>query len=212
MRKSSFEKNHQEFENRINRYFEFTFRLVVDPKRAIRAGSLKQELLEALLLRVVTRWERLVENDIITSLNRDSSQYGHALDLQLPKHPRRDECEAILLGTKYLDFKSAGNVKSFGRQYLVRRYNPFEALTPDLIEKIDEILVIRNLLAHDSSRAWRSYRSTMRKRHRFKRIPNPGKYLMTRNPRTGDERWAEAYLTLQKASERMLKSVAVRGR
>ena len=93
MRKSDFRKNHDEFENWIEWYGDFAFTLV-NAKRVI---SRKFEVLEALVLRVATRWENLVEQDIVISLNRDSSAFAIALDLRLPRHPSRDECEAVFL-------------------------------------------------------------------------------------------------------------------
>jgi hypothetical protein len=73
-------------------------------------------LIEVSVHRVCARWDNLVQLDIITSLNRDSTRYAKELDLRLRKHLTRDECEAVLFGHRYLDFRSVGDIKTFGKK------------------------------------------------------------------------------------------------
>ena len=156
MKKSNFDINHIEFINWISWYGDFLQRLI-ESKRVVRTKFEKLELLEAFILRASVRWEVLVRNDIITSLNRDSSEYAKALNLKLRKHLSRDECKAILYGHRYLDFKGIDDLKSFGKKYLVQKFNPFEAIKKADAQKINEFLIMRNLLAHYSDLALRSY-------------------------------------------------------
>jgi hypothetical protein len=90
MRKADFTKNHDEFEWWVLWYGDFLKR-VIEAKRVIRTRFEKQELVEAMVLRCAVRWEFLVIEDIITSLNRDSTAYAKALNLRLRRHPSRDE-------------------------------------------------------------------------------------------------------------------------
>jgi len=78
MRKANFDTSHTEFETWIMWYGDFLNRLI-SAQRIVRTKIEKLELLEALALRCAVRWEVLVKEDIITSLNRDSSAYASAL-------------------------------------------------------------------------------------------------------------------------------------
>lgn len=205
MRKIDFEKNHIEFEDWIIWYGNFLQKLI-EAKKVVKTKFEKLELIEALVLRCAVRWEVLVEDDIITSLNRDSSVYANNLGLHLRKHLTRDESEAIIIGPRYLDFKSVNNINSFGKKYLVPAYNPFTAITPKIAEKIDEFMTIRNLLAHYSSYAWRTYRKMMIKKS-YKRIPEPGSFLIAVSPRTGAYRWSDYLINFLECSKKMRKKV-----
>src|SRR5712692_7501162 len=103
MRKKSFKKTHQEFETWLNLYEAYMEEVAAIAAGAFGRRPVKTELIEALALRTAVRWERVVEDDIITSLNRDSSAYATALGLRLRQHLSRDECIAMLVGHRYLD-------------------------------------------------------------------------------------------------------------
>jgi hypothetical protein len=206
MRIVNFEKNHNRFEIWLATYWDLIERLI-KAKKIIKNKFEKLELVEALVLRCAVRWEVLVENDIIISIGRDSSAYAENLGLRLRKRLTSDESKAIIIGHRYLDFKSVGDIKSFGKKYLVLAYNPFKAITPQMAEKIDEFLTMRNLLSHYSTYAWRSYKGFMGKRYFFKRIPEPGTFLLAKNPRSGNYRWLDYMVNFLNCSEKMRQSV-----
>lgn len=165
-------------------------------------------MIEALVLRCAVRWERLVESDILASINRDSSGYSKKLGLSLRKHLTRDECEAIIIGHRYLDFKSVNDVKNFANKFLVKKYNPFVAITKDIEDKIDEFMLMRNLLTHYSSYTWRSYKQMMTKKYFYKKIPEPGAFLIKINRKNKNVyRWGEHIINFIDCSERMRKGV-----
>lgn len=205
MRKADFSKNHIEFVTWILWYGDFIYRLV-EAKRVVRTKYEKLELIEALVLRCAVRWENLVMEDIITSLNRDPSAYASALGLRLRKHLSRDECKAILQGHQYVDFRTVEEVKSFGKKYLTLQHNPFAGITKSDARKINEFLIIRNLLAHYSDYAWRSYNKFMENKYRYQRVPEPGAFLIS-GMRNGKYRWSEYLLTFIKTSDDMMKVV-----
>ena len=205
MKKADFNTCHIEFLSWIDWYGDFLHRLI-ESKRVVRTKFEKLELLEAFILRCAVRWEILVREDIITSLNHDSSVYAKVLNLRLRKHLSRDECKAILYGYRYLDFRSVEEVKSFGRKYLVPKFNPFEAIARAEAQKINEFLTMRNLLAHYSDLAWRSYYTFMKNRYRYKRIPQPGDFLIA-TARSGEYRWSEYFRAFARASDDMMKKV-----
>lgn len=205
MRKADFEKNHIEFEYWIDWYGDFLVKLI-ETKHVVKTKDEKLELVEALVLRCATRWEVLVEADIIASLNRDLSAYADTVGLRLKKHLSRDESEAIIIGHRYLD-KSVGNTKTFAKKYLVSQYNPFQAITSKMEKRIDEFMTMRNLLAHYSHYAWRKYRKMMTEKYSYKRVPEPGAFLITANPRTGAYRWSDYLVSFLQCSEKMRKAV-----
>lgn len=207
MRKADFEKNHDEFEWFLVFYGDL-FKRLIEARKVVRTKYEKEELVEALILRCAVRWELLVERDIITSFNRDSSAYACALGLRLRKHLTRDEVEAMVIGHKYLDFKSVEQIKDFGKKYLIESYNPFNAINPKCGDKINEFLTMRNLLSHYSSYAWRAYNKMMKNKYSYTRIPQPGAFLISLDSRTGNYRWAEYLLNFLKCSEDMRKAVS----
>jgi hypothetical protein len=206
MRKLDFKKNHFEFEQWIIWYGNFLKRLI-EARKVVKSKFEKMELVEALVLRCAVRWEVLVEDDIITSLNRDSSAYAESLGLRLRKHLTRDESEAMIIGHRYLDFKSVGDVKKFARRHLVSKYNPFETITPQIADKIDEFMIIRNLLAHYSGHGWRAYRRMMAQKYSYRRVPEPGAFLIKADPKTQEYRWSSYLINFLKCSERMRKAI-----
>ena len=206
MKKSDFSTYHFEFVGWIQWYGDFLYRLV-EARRVVRNKFERLELIEAFVLRFAVRWEVLVIEDIITSLNRDSSKYAEALHLRLRKHLSRDECKAILYGHSYIDFRSVEEVKSFGKKYLVSRLNPFGAISTADTKKINEFITMRNLLAHYSDLARRSYNRFMKNRYRYRRVPEPGEFLIAAT-RSGEYRWGEYFRAFARASDDMMKKVA----
>lgn len=205
MRKASFQKNHEEFDAWMLIYGELLKRLV-EAKRVIRIKYEKLEIVEAFVLRCAVRWELLITADIITSLNRDSSQYGSALGLRLRKHLSYDECKAMLYGPRYLDFKSVDDIINFSKKYLSLTENPFQSITNVSRKKINEFLTIRNFLTHYSDFAKRSYINLMKNTYKYRRAPEPGAFLIAVN-NSGQYRWGEYIINFLQASADMLKTV-----
>lgn len=206
MKKSDFKTSHQEFEGWISWYGDFLYK-IVEAKRVIKAKYEKTELVEAFVLKVATVWENLIEEDIITSLNRDSSVYGEYLGLRIRKHLTRDECRAIIVGHTYLDFKSVGNLKNFAKKHLAPTQNPFKAITTQTAKKIDEFMAMRNVIAHYSDFAWRSYMKRLKDKYNYKRVPEPGDFLIAVDPKTTEYRWSKYFRAFLKCSEKMRNSV-----
>ena len=207
MRKIDFRRNHELFDFPVIWYGDLLQKLI-EAKNVVRTKLEKSELVEALVMRVATVWDNLVRKDIMASLNRDSSCYAQALGLRLRRHLSADECEAVLYGHRYLDFRSVGDVKHFGKQFLAPRWNPFAAITRPQARAVDDFFVIRNYVAHYSSYARRAYRAMIRRRHNFKRIPEPGPYLIAADHRTGQYRWGTYLTVFLQCSASMLSSVA----
>jgi len=203
MKKSNFLKYHTEFLNWIIWYGDF-LKKINDAKKIVKTKYQKAETTEAFVLRIATRWENLCIEDIITSLNIDSSIYANALNLRLRKHLTRDECKAMLFGRRYFDFKSVGDLKRFGKTYLNPNYDPFIGIQKNESKNIDEFFGIRNFLAHYSEYSKRSYKRIMIERYNYLKVPEPG-YFLNSITKDGYYRWSDYLLSFQKASDEMLK-------
>ena len=168
----------------------------------------KLELMEAFVLKVATCWEILVEDDIIASLNHDSSAYASELGLRLRNHLTRDESEAVLTGRGYMDFKSVGEIKGFAKRCLVDSFNPFRLIPKDIGRKIDHFFIIRNLIAHQSRYAMRKYERMMTNHYGMKKIPEPAEFLIARSKKTGNDRWEDFLLAFLECSKKMREIVS----
>ena len=206
MNKASFKRCHEEFDAWMLIYGEMLKRLV-EAKRVVRTKPEKLEIVEAFVRRCTVRWELLVTWDMLTSLNRDCSQYAMALGLKLPRHLSYDECKAILYGPRYLDFKGTEDILRFSKKYLVPALNPFLAVPKGVRDRIDEFLLVRNVLAHYSDASIRSYKTLMKDTYDYSRIPEPGAFLISVQS-SGQYRWGEYILNFLQASEKMLQSVS----
>jgi hypothetical protein len=67
---------------------------------------------------------------------------------------------------------------------------------------------MRNFLAHYSSYARRAYYNHMRATYSYKRVPEPGAFLIASLPRAGVPRWASYYLNFYAASKKMMAALA----
>jgi hypothetical protein len=208
VKKCDFRSNHLEFDVWIRWYGDF-IKKIIDAERVIRKRHEKMELVEAIVLRAAVRWDVLVEQDIVSSINRDASVYAKALNLRLRKHLTKDECKAMIVGHRFLDFKSVGDVKNFGRRFLNPDLNPFDAITGPQEDKINEFLGMRNLLAHYSDYAWRSYYAFMQSKYKYAKVPEPGDFLITLTPNGRTYRWADYFLNFLNVSIAMIKALKI---
>jgi len=200
MKKASFDKNHREFEGWMDWYGQF-----LDKHLHVLSQFEQYEVLEAFVLRIAVRWEVLVIQDIIASLNRDSSKYSAEIGLNLKKHLTRDESEAILIGHKYIDFKNTQQAIDFSKRHLVDKLNPFKLINSNISKKIDQFFTMRNYLAHYSSYAERKYKRMIIKEYKLTRIYEPGAFLSKVDKKTKIYRWADFITTFIRCSQSMKK-------
>ena len=131
-------------------------------------------------VRIGARWEDLVQTDLINCLNRDTSAYAAELGLSLRKHMTRDECQALLFGTGYLDFRSVRELKNFAKRHL----------------------------AHYSPYAERTYYRLLRRQYHFRRMRAPAEFLLATDYRTGNMRIIDFIKAFLRAEEAMWKAVS----
>jgi len=180
MRKADLRKNHHEFDGILGWYAEFLTR-VLRAKRVVRAQD-KREIAESVLLRLCAYWESFVEKELVDCANIDCAQLAKYTGVQLPKHLSIAMCEAILMGGRYLNWRSVGELKSLARKVLPDHVDPFAKITAATERKIDEVYVIRNYLSHHSKASRRALMQ-MYTKYGLKRFKEPGAFLLAKSNR-----------------------------
>jgi hypothetical protein len=178
MRKADLAKNHDEFEKDMDWYIDFLNRML-GAKRVVNYYD-KLEILESLVIRLCAIWEAFIEGEMIDCLNIDCcSRYGEELQLKIPENPNKDLCEAILVGSGYLDFKSVADIKSKAKKALPDEVNPFNLIrTNPTAKRIDELYIMRNYLSHYSGKSRRALMKMYQQNPwRLKNFREPGDFL-----------------------------------
>ncbi|MDA2935137.1 hypothetical protein MYX82_12475 [Acidobacteria bacterium AH-259-D05] len=182
MRKADLKKNHQPFDRALARYRSFTER-IISAQRVISKKTEKEDLVESVLLRLCANWERFVDEHLVDCVNVDHSKLNDFLGVPIPRNPTRNLCEALLIGANYLDFRSFGDLKGFSRKVLHDGSNPFLAVAPSHINKIDEAFKLRNYLVHYSGAARRSLDRMYKDVYKLKKFVEPGRFLIAYDAR-----------------------------
>lgn len=177
MRKADLRKNHQPFDRALVRYRGFTGK-IIGAQRVISRKTEKEDLVESVLLRLCANWERFVDEHLVDCVNVDHTKLHEFLGVPIPQNPTRNLCEAFLIGPRYLDFRSFGDLKRYSRKILPDASNPFLAVASSHTNKIDEAYKLRNYLAHYSSAARRSLDRTYKNVYRLRRFVEPGRFLI----------------------------------
>ena len=196
MRKASPELSLRSYQEGIDAVLDLLSKVVSCDRLTFSAAD-KRELAEALVFKVTAEWEVLVEELFVDLMNKDNSQYAETIGVSLPKHQTRDQCQAMLIGTGYFDFKNCGDLKGLAKNYLVTNLNPFRALSASTSQKVDELFVIRNYLGHYSIRAEKKLANMYRNRYGMQRVSEPGRFLLarTRGNRIRFQDFLDAFVT-----------------
>jgi len=206
VRKTSLALEFDDFNDSLQTYRAFAGK-IASAQHTIRYKWEKTELLEAFVLRLVTLWEVFVENVVVACLNRDTSQYAKSRGLVLRKHLSADECRAILTGLGYFDCRSVGEIQGIGRQVLV--VNPFAVIPKPTCRKIDELIIMRNYLAHYSGKAKRRLDTVYKNTYHMKQFRQPGNFLWADTKQGGQMRFYGYLDALSDAASAMRTSLGV---
>ncbi|MFC1712713.1 hypothetical protein ACFL6S_03530 [Candidatus Poribacteria bacterium] len=131
-----------------------------DPPSA-RSIIHKKILIEGMALHVARLWDNLVVEDMILLFAQNTEKYCESFAYGLEQTIARDEGEAILVGKEYLDFRSFSNIISFSKKHLVDALDPFRKLSHDQRYLIDELMIVRNHIAHRSKKSLGSYKKLL---------------------------------------------------
>jgi hypothetical protein len=181
MRKADLKKNHEEFDGIVDWYGEFLGR-VLRARIEVLAED-KREIAESVLLRLCAYWESFVEKELVDCANIDCSRLSEYVGVPLPEHLTLATCQAIVLGGRYLNWRSIGELKSLAKKVLPDHVNPFAKITSSTGKRIDEAYVIRNYLSHQSTASRRALMQMYETRHDLSRFKEPGAFLLANNNR-----------------------------
>lgn len=177
MRKADLLRNHETFEAALARYRVFAEK-VIQAQRVISTAAEKRDLAESTLLRVCAQWERFVDEHIVDCVNRDHSKLREYFSVAIPPNPSWDLCHALIIGAKYLDFRSIGDLINFTRKILPDASNPFRKIADGERRMIDETFKVRNYLSHYSYASWRALKKVYGEQYGMKRFLEPGAFLL----------------------------------
>lgn len=186
MRKSDLKARHEKFDDALTRYRDFSCK-IIDAQRVISSASEKRDLAESVILRLVANWENFVDEHLVACVNRDHSKMKDFLGVSIPSHPDMNLCRALIFGDGYRDFQSSGALIGFSKKLLPDNSNPFLAISKSHKTKIDDLYVLRNYLAHYSTRSYRTLWNMYKNRYRYQRWIEPGKFLLANG---GDRLWS----------------------
>jgi hypothetical protein len=179
MRKADLRKNHKEFDDIVDWYGFFLTR-VLRAKIEILAED-KREIAESVLLRLCAYWESFVEKELVDCANIDCSRLSEHVGVPLPEHLTLATCQAIVLGGRYLNWRSIGELKGLAKKVLPDHVNPFGKITSSTGQKIDEAYIIRNYLSHQSTASRRALMQMYEARYNLSRFKEPGAFLLANN-------------------------------
>ncbi len=200
MTEASLRPTFDDFDESLSTYVYLNSK-IASGQRVIQHPWQKRELLEALVLRLVTLWEVFVEDVLVGCLSWDSSRYAQFHGVVLRKDLSADECRTMLTGGGYLDFRDVGHVQGVAQQILV--VNPFTAIPEASSRKIDELIVMRNYICHYSGRAERALAEVYRNTYHMQRFREPGNFLWGDIRRGGPMRIGAYLDALQDAASAM---------
>jgi len=148
---------------RIHSQAEFLFTKVLGLRGKIYSDYEASEIIEAFTIKTICDWEWYVEKMIYECLKIDTSQLSQQLELDLPKTISNDECIAYLNGLGYFDLKNVSNLKSIGKKILTEKNNPFQNISSESRNHIDDFYSLRNYVAHKSNKSKRTLVKTYSK-------------------------------------------------
>jgi len=177
MRKSDLKKNHELFDESIERYRQFMEK-IVNTQRVVSETQEKRDLAESVILRLSANWERFVDEHLVDCVNCDHSMLSEYFGTNIPANPGKDLCEALIFGAGYKDFRSVADLIRFSKKVLPETKNPFLLISKTHRKRIDEVYKIRNYLSHYSAVAQRSLRKMYKTEYGMDRFLEPGQFLL----------------------------------
>ncbi len=138
---------------RIHSQAEFLFAKILSFQDKIYSKYETSEIFEAFTVKTICDWEWYVERMICECLKDDTKQLAEQLDLTLPKSITVDECFGYLNGLGYFDLKSVSNLKSIAKKILIENKNPFQKISSEARNHIDDFYSLRNYVAHRSKKS-----------------------------------------------------------
>ena len=164
--------------SRIHSQAEFLFAKILSLRGKVFSDYEASEVVEAFTIKTICDWEWYVEQMICECLQNDTTQLSKELDLSLPNSISLDECVGYLHGLGYFDLKSASNLKSIAKKIPAKGRNPFENISAEARNRIDDFYVLRNYVAHRSKKSKKTLLKTYAKynQNQFQEV---GEFLLS---------------------------------
>lgn len=163
--------------SRIHSQAEFLFAKVLMLRDKLFSNYEASEIIEAFTIKTICDWEWYIEKMICECLKDDTSQLAKQLELNLPKSISIDECVAYLNGLGYFDLKNVSNLKSIGKKILTKSNNPFEKISNESKNHIDDFYALRNYVAHRSNKSKKTLMNIFQK-YNQKEFVEVGQFLL----------------------------------
>ncbi|KIA83951.1 hypothetical protein [Kaistella jeonii] len=198
---------------RIHSQAEFLFTKILALRGKVYSDYEASEIIEAFTIKTICDWEWYAEKIICECLKVDTSQLSQELELKLPKTISNDECIAYLNGLGYFDLRSVSNLKSISKKILTEKKNPFQKISAEAGNHIDDFYSLRNYVAHRSNKSKRTLVKTFSK-YKQNEFIEVGEFLLSKTDKTkknirfqdfGGSFWLAAFNIMEFAYPKMYK-------
>ncbi len=182
MIRSNIERNHLEFEKKIEEILNYASNLVhgIPLYRRVQTSE-KTLLLESLILRTCALWESFLENELVICAYSDQSKIKGVMNiLQRGKLPK-DLIRALIFSDRYRDLHDIQRIKSVFKRFTSDSFNPTSKISSTQTTKITFIYSMRNYLSHYSIFSRRALQERLIKNYQVIKFIEPGKFLLSNN-------------------------------
>lgn len=181
MSKITILRNHEAYEGDIESILNYALEIVNDklPHRVEKkTKEEKSMLLESLLLRACARWESFVENEVVLLVSSEPRKLKN--EMGLPQNTKLNSklIKALLFTDAYRSFYNVERSKGILRKVIADKYNLFDEITNERVQKIKLVYKIRNYLSHYSAFSKRELLTAYEKHFNYKRFVEPGLFLV----------------------------------
>ncbi len=177
-----FQQNYKEFKDILYWYLRF-FAKIVFAKKVIKEEDKKEELTEAFLIRINTKWQKLCEYTVYSSIMEDPTKFINILKISNSKSLNKKEIELLIKkdnGGRYLSTSNFKSLLSTTKKYLVDANNPFLKISVENGNVLNELNDVRNYIVHESEIAKEKYFKILDK-YNIPQETLPGKFLILPN-------------------------------
>ena len=176
------EKNHLQFEKKIEEILNYASNLVHEIPRYRKVQTSEKILfLESLVLRACALWESFLENELVLCAYSDQSRIKSVMNISQQGKLPRDLIRALIFSDRYRDLHDIQRIKSVFKRFTADSYNPTSKISSTQIKKITFIYSTRNYLSHYSIFSRRALQDRLIKNYQVVKFIEPGKFLLSNN-------------------------------
>jgi hypothetical protein len=177
MRKADLKKNHKLYEKWIGK-FRVATEKYLKATYIISTVLEKRLLAETMVVRLCGNWEYLINEDLVSCVNKHPSKLSEYFGVKISKHPSKNLCRALIIGAGYKDFKNCANLIDYSKKVISDGCNPFPKISAANRKKVDEAFIIRNYVLHLSAVSKRRLKDIYTNDYKLRKFIEPGKFLL----------------------------------